>query len=244
MNSFFKNMQSTAFDNFDPGISYFDPSVMKAGANNATGDQAGSSTVAASPGQKMQVNLTLTNAAAVVLTFELFNYLNSYTRILNSTYATGNYQYIPLLTIEGLTEFAAATKRIVGFSDSGDLHIRGSAAVPDPTATIGCGEIGYSAFFEASNTTPFVVSFIRYTCETSQQIDKQITWFKKTFSGGELTNKISPRAYFKPTQFQSFIIDITVNFSIGYDSGLRTQLIAGEVVTLSLFINMWTEQAF
>jgi len=240
----FRNLQNTSFDSFDPSLmNSFDPAL--AGKyNNANGSDAGSTTTAAKPGQKMQLNITLNNPSAVTLTFELFNYLKSYIRVLNTTYVNTTYLYIPLLSYEGLFRFKQATDHggTIGFNAAGDLEIRGDTAVPDPTATIGCGEIPYAGLFEASAVTPFIVSFIRFTCLTDEQIDQNIVWFQNSYSGGVIENRISPRAYFKPNQFQSFTIDITVQFSIGIDKGLRTQLLAGENVRLAFFIQMWTDQ--
>jgi hypothetical protein len=240
-----RNLQNSSFDNFDPTLmNSFDPTLLGK-YNNAAGDTgAGSTAVNASPGQKMQLNITLNNPTAKTLSFELFNYLKSYVRVLNTSYVNGTYLYIPLLTYEGLTRFKAAPDHggTIGFNAAGDLEIRGDTAVPDPTATIGCGEIPYAGLFEASAVTPFAVAFLRFTCVTNQQIDQNIVWFQNSYSGGVVENRINPRAYFKPNQFQSFTIDITVQFPIGIDKGLRTQLLPSEVVTLAFFIQMWTNQ--
>lgn len=239
----FKNKQGAAFDNFDPSLmkNNFDPRV----SNNATGGDAGTTAVQAKVGQKMQFNITLNNPTAQTLTFELFNYLNSYTRILNTTYAVGTYTYIPFLTYEGLTAFKAAVDHggTVGFDQAGNLEIRGDTSLAQPSGTIGCSEIGYSGLFEASGITPFQVDFLRFTCLTSPQIDQTITWFQKSYSGGVLQNPVSPRAYFKPNQFQNFTIDITVSFNIGIDKGLKVNLLPAESVRLAFFVTMWTDQS-
>lgn len=239
-----KNKQGAAFDTFDPSLgNHFDPSV--GNKNNATGDSTPASTVtSAKVGQKMQFNITLNNPSAVPLTFELFNYLNSYTRILNSTYVQGTYKYIPLYTFEGILALTAAANHggVVGFDQAGNLEIRGDTAAAELSGTIGCSEIGYSGLFEASGITPFAVSFIRFTSQTSPQINQPLIWFRKTYSGGEEINNVSPKAYFKPTQFQNFIIDITVSMDFGIDKGLRTKVLAGETVELSFFVYMWVDQ--
>jgi hypothetical protein len=236
----FQNKQGAAFDNFDPSLNQFDPSM----TNNATGGAAGSSVVPAKVGQKMQFNVVLNNPTVQTLTFELFNYLNSYLRVLNTTYVKGTYLYIPFLTYEGLFRFKQAVDNggTVGFNDLGAVEIRGDTAAADPTATIQCKEIAYSGLFEASAVTPFKVDFMRFTCLTDPQIDENITWFQKSYSGGVQQNPISPRAYFKPNQFQNFTIDITVSFTIGIDKGLRTDLLPSENVRLAFFVTMWTDQ--
>lgn len=234
----FKNARNQAYNQFDPSMTHFDPSV-GGRYNHATGDAAGTAIVQAAQGQKMQTNVALNNNAAITLQMELFNWLTSVTRVQNPVYNQGAYHFIPLLTFEGLT---AAGSGCVGFKANGDLAMHGTDATPDPIPTIGCQEVAYSSFFEASSISPFQVAYFRYTVNTSAQINNIITWFKKTFSGGFESNPISPRAYFKPTQFQDFVIDITVNFTIGLDSGIYTKVNSGENIQLSLFIEMWTVQ--
>jgi hypothetical protein len=251
----FRNLQRSAYNGFDPSLtqgrrSNWDPSV--AGRyNNSDGTtagvagSAGQNVVAASQGQKMQVNVSINNPnATTAVTIEMFNWLTSFTRILNSTYATGNYLMIPLLTYAGLARTIAGTGGTVGFQDDGNLQIHGNDAAtpPDAILTVGCQEVGYSSFFEASSISPFQVAYFRYTVNTDAQIDNTIKWQQKTFSGGVTQNVISPRAYFKPTQFQNFVIDITVAFTIGLDSGLFVTANATENLRFSLFIEMWTVQ--
>jgi len=233
------------FKQYNGGVSNFDPEnfdpAMAQRYNSATGNEAGSVTVAATPGQQMQVNLTLNNPTASALTFELWNYIDSMTKYKKGAYATGAFLYIPGDSIEGITRQAADTGGCVGWNENGDLIIQGANRAA-AHGSISCGEIPYRSFFDASGITPFKVSFIRYTCSTANQIDKQITHFVKSYSGGTKENKISPRAYFKPSQFQDLTIDITVSFTIGIDSGLRHELLAGESVRMSLFIELWTNQ--
>jgi hypothetical protein len=247
----FRNLQRSAYNGFDPALtsnnrSNWDPSV--AGRyNNASGATAsagasGASVVAASQGQKMQTNISFTNPAASTITIEMFNWLTSFTRVLNTTYVTGHYLMIPLLTFAGLAATIAGTGGTVGFQDDGNLQIHGLDSVPDPIPILGCQEVAYSSFFEASSISPFQVAYFRYTVNTDAQIDNTIKWLQKTFSGGVTQNVISPRAYFKPTQFQNFVIDITVAFTIGLDSGLFVAANTTENLRFSLFIEMWTVQ--
>lgn len=241
----FRNMANNAYNAFDPAMtrgSHWDPSI--AGRfNNATGDGApGANLVQAAAGQKMQTNVSINNNAAGPLTFELWNWLTSWTRVLNPVYISGNYAMVPLLTFEGLARTIAGAGGTIGFRSDGNLELHGNDAVPDPKPTIGCQEVAYASFFEASSISPFQVAYFRYTVKTDAQIDNTIKWFQKTFSGGLTQNVISPRAYFKPTQFQDFVIDITTQFTIGLDSGLYLTVNNGENVRFSLFIEMWTVQ--
>lgn len=239
-------MRNNQRNSYDPayGRSHFDPTIAR--RNNASGaapaPSAGSSVVQAAQGQKMQVNVAINNIALVQLTFELWNWLSSAVRVLNPVYASGNYKYIPLLTFEGLAATIAGTGGTVGFSDNGNLALHGLDTTPDAIPTIGCQEVAYSSFFEASSISPFQVANFRYTVKSDAQIDNNITWFQKTFSGGVSQNPINPRSYFTPTQFQDFIIDIPVQFTIGLDSGLFLKVNTLENVRFSLFIEMWTVQ--
>lgn len=240
----FKQLNQAAYSTYDPSIgNRFDPSI-GAKINRATGDDGsapGQNVVAAKPGQKMQINITLSNPTASDLTFELFSYLDSQFRRIKTEYVVGNYKYIPLSSYQGMQAVIAATDGTVGFSSAGDAEIRGIPA--NPVAKISCKEIAYNAFWAASGIIPFQVAYIRFTCGTDNQIDEVITWFQKSFSGGIQENRISPRAYFRPNQFQNRTIDITISFSIGIDSGIRQLVLAGESVRYALFIQMWTNQA-
>lgn len=236
------------FGNYDPNVNNFDPAMAGRGNyNNADSGTAGSGIAAAKPGQKMQVNLTFVNAAAVPLTFEVFYFLNSFLRVLNPAYVpatNANYKYIPQDSYEGIQGVAAGTDGTVGFNSRGSLVIRGRGATggPDPVATLGCGEIAYASFFAASGITPFSVTGIRMTVTTDSQIDNQVVYIKKSYSGGQVENPISPRSFFQPNQFQDFIVDIAAAFDIGIDTGLRYIVNNGETVKFALFINMWTNQ--
>lgn len=236
-----RQMQKAAFNGFDPD--QYDPSIGNK-YNNADSGNAGSSVQEALPGQKMQVNLSLSNPTAQNLTFELFQWLDSMTKRLKAEYVVSTYRYIPMISYEGIKLTAQnTTLGVVGWDQNGNCVIYGSTTAADPVATIGCGEIAYRSFFEASSITPFKVAYIRYTCNTQNQIDQQIAWFSKSYSGGTNENKISPRAYFRPNQYQSLTIDITVEFNINLESGLRHIVLAGESVRMSLFIQFWTDQS-
>lgn len=223
---------------FDPD--HFDPTA-RGGFNNADGNAV--QTVQAKPGQKMQVNLAMSNAAAVPLTFELWNYMTSMEKILNPNYATGNYKYIPLLTYQGIAaNTAGGGGGTVGFNADGSLAIRGNLVTPDPVGTISCSTTPYRAFFEASEVIPFQVAYIRQTSLTDAQIDNEITWFQRTFAGAKTENNISPRSFFKPNQFQPLTVDVTIGFPVGLDAGLRVIVNNGENLRYAMFINYWTKQ--
>lgn len=242
----FRNLENSAYDTFDPDM--YDPNMMnkQRSRNNANGGGSGAGSTtsnASSVGTKMQVNLILNNPTLTNLTFEMFCNILSMVKVLQPSYATGNYHYVPLLSYQGLAATIANTGGTVGFNQNGGLEIHGNDATPDPIGTISCTESTYLTFFDGSAINAFQVAYFRFNCQTDQQIQNQITWFKKTFSGGISTNTINPRSYMTPNQQQNRLINITVSFSIGLDSGLSMLVNAGESVQLSLFINAWTRQS-
>jgi hypothetical protein len=247
--------KSAKFSNYDPNASKFDPSVMSRynGADAAGGP--GYTTAGAQPGMKMQITLTLTNNAAVPLTFELWYYLNSMLRVRNATFAafaasgggTGvNYLYHVQDGYEGIQRVAAGTDGTVGFDDLGRCVIRGAGPTPgpaDPVAFVQCKEVGYASLFQASAITPFIVSWVRYTVTSDPQIDEIITWKQKSYSGGQSINTINPRVYFDPNQQQALTLDILTAFDVAIDRGLELNILAGNTVKMALFIQDWTNQA-
>lgn len=238
----FKASQNAAFDNFDPSMNNFDP-AMSGKYNNANGASTpATNLVRAKSGQKMQFNVTLNNPTAVPLTFELFCYLDSYIDRLKTQYQVGNYKYIPLLSLEGLTAHAGTHGGVVGFDQNGILIIQGDPSVPELSASISCGEISYQGLFKASGITPWTISYIRYTCRTDPQIDQNIVYFTKSYSGGVTQNPVTPRSYFQPTQFQNFTLDLIVEVGIDIQSGISTLLLAGENVRLNFFVTIWADQ--
>lgn len=229
-------------DSYDPGMSNFDPTISRK-VNNADGSGAGAYTTnQAKPGQKMQINLTITNATAAQMTAELFQWLDSITKRLKAELVVGNYLMIPETSHEGLRRVVANTGGTVSWDQNGNLVYRGDDSASNPLFTIGCSEVTYRSLFDAVSIIPFKVSFIRETVTTSGQIDNKITWFKQTIAGGVERNPVNPRAYFRPNQYQNLTIDIPVEFDITIDTGLQIPVKAGETVTLNLFIEFWTTQ--
>jgi hypothetical protein len=236
----YRQINAASFDNFDPdnfdsdevSSDLFDPDM----ADGSAPAQAGGVTKVrnARPGKKLQLNISITNATASTIATEMFSALDSWTTRLKPELVVGNYSMIPALSLEGL---AAAPNNIVGFNAAGNLEVRGNAG--DPKLTIGCGEYPYNSLFESTKILPFYVSYIRYTVSTDNQIDENITHFVRTFGGGVRQNVISPRAYFKPNQFQNKTIDILAPFTIDGESGLSIPVLPGEALRLAFFIQRW-----
>lgn len=240
---FGQKINQAAFDNFDPDnfetdevvSDMYDPDYA-----SGQGNGAATATKQARPGRKMQLNISITNATASTITTELFSALDSCTTRLKPEYATGAYAMVPALSLEGLAALIAAPTGggVVGFNQSGSLVVRGGAG--NPVLTVGCGEYPYNSLFESTKVLPFFVSYIRYTVSTDAQIDNNITHFARTFAGGVTENTISPRAYFKPNQFQNKTIDILAPFVIDGEKGLKINVLAGESLRLAFFIERWT----
>lgn len=231
-----------AVDSFDPGINSYDPSIARKVNNADGGGSTPLATAAAKPGQKMQINVTMLNSTGAQMTAELFQWLDSITKRLKPELVVGNYLMIPETSHEGLRRVVANTGGTVSWGQDGSLNYRGDDTAANPLFTISCSEIAYRSLFEASSILPFSVSFIRETVTTNAQIDNKIVWFKRTIAGGQKQNQISPRAYFRPNQFQNLTIDISISFDISVDTGLQIPVRAGETVTFNLFIDFWTYQ--
>lgn len=230
-------INESGYDNYDPDMfgevqmdrydpDYADPS--------AAPGSAATRTQAARPGQKLQINLTISNPTAVKLTFELFSALDNWTTSLKPELVVGAFTMIPALSTQGLATIGVGT---VGYDNVGVLRVYGAAP---PSASIGCGEYPYNSLVESTKVLPFKCVFMRVAVQTDAQLNNQILHFTRTFGGGYKQNQINVRAFKKPTQFQNLEVDVLAPFVIDAERGLRYALEIGEVVQLGLFINRWT----
>ena len=236
-----KNMRKGPFDNFDPDMSTYDPRRRNNADGNGGTGAAGYTVQAAKPGNKMQVNLQFNNASASDLTFEAWNFLDSFMNRRKAEYVVAAFGYWPQLSYEGIQRVAADTGGTVGFDSNGSCSIKG-ANLAAAAGTLSCKEICYKGFFEASAATPFEVAYSRYKSSNDPQIDEPIVYIQKSYSGGVMENPIDVRSYQKPTNQIETLIDITVGFTIGIDKGVRMKVLAGQYVKWSLFIVGWTNQ--
>lgn len=232
------------FDNFDPDNFGDDVISDLYDPDYATGQaQSGAATAVrnARPGKKMQINITVTNATASTITTELFSAFDSWATRLKPELVVGAYAMIPATSLEGIAALIAAPTGggVVGFNSAGNLEVRAGAGAPK--LTIGCGEYPYNSLFESTKSLPFYVSYTRYTVSTDNQIDNNISHFTRTFAGGVKSNPVSPRAYFKPNQYQNKTIDILAPFTIDGECGLSIPTLAGEQLRLALFIQRWAK---
>ena len=238
-----RQVNQSAFDNFDPDefgqdtqSDLYDPDFL-----DSNSESAGSVRVAR-PGRKLQLNISITNATASTIKTELFSALDSWTTRLKAELVVAAYAMIPATSLEGLAALVAAPTAggVVGFNQIGELEVR-STVPAAPKLTVGCGEYPYNSLFESTKVIPFSNAYLRYTVSTDAQIDNTITHFVKTFGGGVKENQISPRAFFKPSQFQNKTIDIIAPFTIDGESGLSIPILAGENVRLAFFIQRWAK---
>lgn len=225
----FENFNDVQSDRFDPDT--FDPSENASGP----GSQAATSVKTARPGQKLQLNITLSNPGSQNVVVELFSALDSVTTRCKAELVIGGYLMLPQTSIEGL---AAAGVGIAGFDKLGNLKLTSGTGGESPVV-VSCNEYPYRSLFESTKALPFQVNFVRFTSNTDAQIDNNIYHFSKTIGGANKQNVISPRAYFKPNQFQSRTIDILAGFAINGESGLQTLVNSGESVRLAFFISRW-----
>ncbi|HEX7904826.1 MAG TPA: hypothetical protein VF487_13200 [Chitinophagaceae bacterium] len=239
-----KQINAASFDNYDPD-NFGDVQSDLYDPDYATGEgvtnPAATKVTNARPGRKLQINLAITNATASVISAELFSAFDSWTTRLKAELVVGAYAMKPALSLEGLAALIAAPTGggVVGFNQAGNLEVRGG--VGDPKLTIACGEYPYISLFESTKNLPFFVSYVRYTVSTDNQIDNNITHFTRTFGGGVKENVISPRAYFKPNQFQNKTIDILAPFSVDGECGLSIPVLAGEAIRMAFFIQRWAK---
>lgn len=239
-----KGINAAAFDTFDPDnfdndeviSDLYDPDY----ATGQPAAAAGTTKVrTARPGKKLQLNISVVNATASTIACELFSAYDSWTTRLKPELVVGAYAMIPATSLEGIAALVAAPTGggVVGFNAAGNLEVRAGAGAPK--LTVGCGEYPYVSLFESTKDLPFYVSYMRYTVSTDAQIDNNISHFTRTFGGGVKSNPISPRAYFKPNQFQNKTIDILAPFNVDGESGLSIPTLAGENLRLALFIQRW-----
>jgi hypothetical protein len=241
----YDRVNEQAFDSFDPDN--FDVNSVESDRfdpDNASGhgvaSQAATAVKNARAGQKLQLNIVLSNPTAKGLNFELFNALDSVTSRCKADLVTdAEFPMIPQLSLEGL---AAAGLGVTGFDKNGNF-VNTSNVGGNPKASISCNEYPYKSLFESTKVLPFNVAFLRFTSNTDAQIDNNIYHKTRTIGGGEKQNVISPRAYFKPNQFQSRTIDITAPFSISGEKGVQMLVNAGESVRLAFFIQRWTKSS-
>ena len=178
--------------------------------------------------------MTFTNGSATTLKVELFNELNSFLKFQRTEFINGVYTYLPVsLSPNNLIAVGAGT---VGYNNAGQLYVRG-AANDGTQLTVSCSQFSMQGIQEASGKGfGFRVVGIRMTTTTDSQIDNEIVHTKSSFLGSKSQNRISPRTFFRPEQFQSKIVDIPLTMLINAEHGIDYSLNAGETVKWNVTI--------
>lgn len=195
----------------------------------------------ASTNQQLMLTLSVVNATAATLTAEFFSYIDSIVRRKKAEYVSGAFLYTPISSVEGLVRAIADTGGTVAFDQDGNLEVLGANNAA-ARLTISCSNVSYAGLFEASAVIPFRVEYLRMTVTTDGQIDNDITYFSKSFSGGQKEITIPVRSYFRPNQQQTKTIDINASFDIGIDKGFRLSVLAGETIRLACFVTLFSPQ--
>jgi hypothetical protein len=228
----YENFEGVTMDKYDPDM--YDPDYADApGAGGRT-----TKVNNATPGQKLNINLTIDNATASKITVELFSALNNWMTSLKADLVVAAHTMIPALSTEGLGTVGVGT---VGYDQAGNAVVYGAAMAP--SLTIGCGEYPYNSLVASTMILPFRNVFMRIAVETNAQLNNQVYHFTRTFAGGYQQNQVNVRSYKRPTQFQNLEVDVDAPFVIDAEKGLRYALEIGEVVQISMFINRWSKPA-
>lgn len=227
----FNGVEAAAFENYDDAAKMFDQDA----ASNFTGTSGGHRQV--QPQRKpirSNFDLTFLNGAAVALNVELFNELNSFTLRQRTDFINGAYTYLPVGASPN--NLIAAGAGTVGYQSDGGLYIRGAAN--DATQfTVKCSQFPYNGLlFASGKSAGFKIVSIRMTVTTDSQIDNEIVHTKASFLGSKSQNRISPRNFFRPEQFQGKIIDIPIGMLINAEHGIEYLVNAGELVKWNVVI--------
>lgn len=240
----YDRVRRAAFNSYDPEMAerftaddtvstnQYDP-----GYDFADAPQGGTTRVStARPGQKMQINLTLSNPTAQKIIFDLFNAFYNAVDILKPELVVGNYSRIPGLSFEGQ---AAYPNNIDIYDQSGNMMIRGN--VGDPVATIGCSEYPYKSLVDTTKVLGFKIVVIRVSVATQAQFDNNFTYKLRSYAGADVNNTVNVRSYKRLINPAQLDIDVKAGVNITGESGLYYALNTLEVVQLGLYINKWAK---
>lgn len=260
MDGQFTPLEQSSFDTFDPDnfSDDFDPDTFD--PDNVDGKiakpgTAGSKVKTGKVGKmQAQFDITITSSltAGTSLVIELFNGFNSQAFAQN----TQINPYTPVDTADLVSTIASAAGGVnttvavlqtqkVYFDKLGNLIYSTDAT---HQVKIACKQVPYVALFRSATTQPFMVEKVRMTVTTNGQISNDIVHTINTFLGSKSRNTISPRAYFRPDQFQSLIIDIPAGFRVDGEKGLQYEMNGqtggnNEVVVFNTFLSRYVKQS-
>lgn len=216
------------FNNYDP--SGYDPSSLFDG-NSPTG----------SGNNLAQVSIKVTNtSSSTTNTISLFNYLRPLNEIVNANITTSVPGIFPNITLTEGTPNTIITATRTYYDQVGTLYMNEGAS---DGVTVQGVTVPYSTLVKGSAIMPFRVVRLRYAYTSDNQLDQEIIVYKQTIFGKYSENRISPRSYFDPNQYQSKVVDIPISFSIDAETGINLSLLASEVVTFNFFCDVISKPA-
>jgi hypothetical protein len=168
---------------------------------------------------------------------ELFNAYKSASKVynasLNSAVYPATYEKIALTT--GTPNTITLTGRMF-FDSSGNMQIYTSATNTEYIyISVLTKNLTYRQLFDFSQSSEgFTITKIQARFTTDAQIDNEISFVYNSIFGKTETQSISPRTYFSPSQYQSLLVDIPVEFYINGERGIQFTLNASETVVLNM----------
>lgn len=224
----FEDLETAAFENYDNAANFYDADASffdEDGFDQPDG-YGGNKPAPRRKRIKSNFDLTFVNGAAIPLKVELFNSLSSFLKFQRTDFINAPYTYLPVTTSPN--NLIAAGAGTVGFRTDGALYVRG-AANDGTQLIVSCTQFPMQGLNEASAKGMKLTS-IRMKTSSDSQIDNDIIHTKRTFMGSQSTNRISPRTFFRPEQFQALIVDIPLGIFINAERGIEYTVNAGETV--------------
>ena len=221
------NFENDLFDSFDAG-SAFDSDSYDMYDEYGQPVGVGQKKVAAVSRTESLVNLSITNNSGATQTLELFNFLNSVTKVKNTTANSS-----ALKPITGSNFYDGNAQNKIYFDENGNLVYNAAGSLMTTSSTTGSS---YRALFEMSGIANFMIRMIRINASTEAQLNNSLYWFTKTALGKFSQNEISPRTFFAPTQYQNKIVDIKQPISIDSEKGIWYDINNGETLSLQMFL--------
>lgn len=125
-----------------------------------------------------------------------------------------------------------ATKLILQFYDG----------VVFDTVTITCTSVSYPSFVESTLSDVFRLRNIRYSISDTAQSDQysqSLNFSKKTIFGKQVNNPLTPASFRSPSDFQTGIVDITVNADVDKETVIWHSIknVSQFRITLSVFVS-------
>lgn len=219
------------FDNFDPNN--FDPNNFSGGISQATTNVEGKATanidgVTVMTGSTMaQFDIRIVNLQAIDVQVQLFSMINSIAFLTVAGFAGTS-----LYSGAGIVSADLTSHNY--FNGAGDLVLQNAA---DALCTISCPQIPYWSLLQSSSRQPFHFKKIRLTVTNDPQIDNEMLFTENTWLGKVNSNRVTPRTYFNPNQFQGKIVDIPAAYTIDFEKGLSYKVNAAENLNLSFFVD-------